>query len=186
MILAFFVLSLGGSVAALLVPGWSDLLLIAGPVGLACLWVLLRRGRGPARTVAVVRPRVVIDGSNVMHWGGGTPRIETVQSVVRLAEGRGFQAGVIFDANVGYKIGTRYLDDADLAVRLGLPAEQVLVVPKGTPADDYILQSARRLGARVISADRFRDWADRYPEVASDGFVIRGGLQEGEVWLDPT
>jgi hypothetical protein len=41
----------------------------------------------------------------------------------------------------------------------------------------------RELGACIISNDRFRDWADTYPEVAKQGHVIAGGYRDGQVWL---
>lgn len=91
--------------------------------------------------------------------------------------------GVIFDANAGYKINDRYLDDGAFASLLGLPDANVLVVPKGTPADRYILEAARSMGARIVTNDRFRDWEDSFPEVRQADLLIRGGFREGRLWL---
>ena len=94
--------------------------------------------------------------------------------------------GVMFDANAGYKLQDRYQDDRHMARQLRLPEDRVLVVPKGVPADQYILTAARDLGARVVTNDRYRDWLERFPEAAEPGFLIRGGASEaGEVWLNP-
>lgn len=168
----------------------SDLMLLAILSGVASLFVLfLPRRDGKAFTRPKARdPRdwVVVDGSNVLHWHEGTPKLATLVEVLAELSARGLSAGVIFDANVGYKISTRYLDDADLAKMLKLPLEQVLVVHKGTPADAVILKSARDLGARVVTNDRYRDWAEAYPEVAQEGLLIRGGYRGGKVWLEPT
>lgn len=167
--------------AAFAVPGLTHTVV---PVALiAAFAALVLLGRALIRRTA--RPagrRVIIDGSNVMFWNGGTPALETVDAVVRDLAGRGFLPGVIFDANAGYKIANRYQDDAELAQRLGLPADRVLVVPRGTPADVIILKTARALKAPVVTNDRFRDWAADYPEVAEPGFLIRGGLRDGKVW----
>lgn len=147
-------------------------------LGLVWIGLELRRRRHRARVW------VVLDGSNVMHWHEGTPKIETVIEVLRTLEARGFTPGVVFDANVGYKVLGRYLGDNGLARRLKLPADRVLVVARGTPADPVILASARDLGARIVTNDRYADWAEDHPEVKTPGHLIRGGYRAGTLWLD--
>ncbi len=197
-----FVVSAAGVAVALVLPGWSDLLLLAVPSGVASLFLLIRaivrqqphsrwdaigteqRARpGAARRMR--RPRwVVVDGSNVMHWKDGTPQIETLREVVERLTELGFAPGVVFDANAGYKISGRYQHDRALGKLLGLPEERILVVAKGTPADPKVLAAARDLGARIVSNDRFRDWAEAHPEVSEPGYLIRGGYRDGALWLD--
>ncbi|MFO1174574.1 MAG: hypothetical protein U1E48_05130 [Paracoccaceae bacterium] len=172
------VLSTLGLGAALTVPGLSDWALLAAPCLLASAWLLVRE-----RRAAPVLGQVVVDGSNVMHWDRGQPSLDPVKAVIGNLASAGRDPGVIFDANAGYKLADRYLDDRALARLLGLPESRVLVVPKGTPADQYILNAARGLGAKVVSNDRYRDWAAAFPEVDRAGFVIRGGYREGRVWL---
>ena len=58
-----------------------------------------------------------------------------------------------------------------------------MVVNKGTPADATILAAARDLGARIVSNDRYRDWLDQHPEVDRPGALIRGGFEDGALWL---
>jgi hypothetical protein len=221
MVFAVFLILLSGLgiLAAVVVPGWADLGLLAAAIGLAAL-VLLGRAlldraelrRPPARRAvpdesahlksAPSRPvsrhrkakpesrapkagkTVILDGSNVMYWRDEQPRIETVQEVVRSLTGRGLSVGVMFDANAGYKLFDEYSDDHDLAKLLGLPAQDVLVVPSGVQADAYILQAARDLGARIVSNDRFRDWAAEFPEVATPGHVVHGHFRGGKLRLD--
>lgn len=187
MIVFLAFLSLLGVVAAVVLPGWSDLLLLAGPCLVASLW-LWWRGRGAARKAKAGKadgPHVVIDGSNVMHWQDNVPSLVPVVSAVLALEARGFTVGVIFDANVGYKIHHRYLGHHAMARRVNLPEDQVFVVPKGTVADQYILMAARDLGARVVTNDRYRDWVEAFPEVAAPGFLIRGSANDrGEVRLN--
>ena len=127
---------------------------------------------------------VVIDGSNIMYWEGESPKLETVQRVIQTLKGRGFQPGIVFDANAGYLLADRYLDDRHFAKMLRLPASRVLVVPKGEPADPTILAAARDLGAKVISNDQFRDWVTDFPEISEDGRLVRGGFQDRTLWFD--
>ncbi|MGB8621203.1 MAG: hypothetical protein WCD16_00160 [Paracoccaceae bacterium] len=178
-------LSLAGIAGALIIPGLRDFLLLAGPCALASLFLLLTASRHRG----IRRPRdtqkwIVVDGSNVMHWKGGTPEIGTVREVVDHLTALGFVPGVMFDANAGYKLNGRYQHDGALGKLLGLPRDRVMVVPKGTPADPTILAAARDLGARIVTNDRFRDWAEQHPEVAEPGYLIRGGYRTGELWLD--
>jgi hypothetical protein len=91
---------------------------------------------------------------------------------------------VVFDANVGWKLVGRYLAEYELSDILGLPQDQVLVVPKGSPADPWLLTTARDFGARIVTNDRFRDWAEDHPEVATPGFLVRGGVSGDKVWLE--
>lgn len=168
--------------AGAFVPDWRWLHLVAVPVGLVASLVLLLRKRRKAPP-AVAQPKIIVDGSNVIHWNGGAPSLEPLRAVIRDIEARGMTPGVIFDANAGYKINDRYLDDGAFASLLGLPDANVLVVPKGTPADRYILEAARSMGARIVTNDRFRDWEDSFPEVRQTDLLIRGGFREGRLWL---
>ena len=34
-----------------------------------------------------------------------------------------------------------------------------------------------------MTNDRYRDWTEAHPEVAEPGHLIRGGMQDGKVWL---
>lgn len=144
------------------------------------LW-LRRPGRGKAG--AAEETWVLIDGSNVMHWRENAPDLGVVQDVARAVAGQGFVPGVVFDANAGWKLFGRYLHDGEFARLLGLERRQVMVVGKGTPADPFLLQTAREFGARIVTNDRFRDWAEAHPEVQEPGFLIRGGVREGRLWL---
>lgn len=178
-----FALSVVGVAAALWLPGGQDYLLIPGSCALASLYLLLR---ALARRLKVRRPGkapVIIDGSNVMHWLGDRPQIEPVLDVVDELNRRGFAPGVVFDANVGYKLLGRYQHDGAMAKLLRLPRDNVRVVDKGAVADQFILEAARALNARVVTNDRYRDWADAHPEVTAPGYLIRGGYRDGKLWL---
>lgn len=126
----------------------------------------------------------VIDGSNVMFWGGQEANLRHVAAVVRAARAEGHEPIVWFDANAGYRVSGRYLNACELAKYLRLPVRQVMIAPKGTPADPLILDSATRLAAPVITNDRYRDWFDQYPLAADPTRMIRGRIANGAARLD--
>ena len=125
----------------------------------------------------------VVDGSNVLHWKGGVPNIATVREVVDELKTKGRTPGVVFDANVGYKISNSYMNDSSIAALLGSPRSHVMVAPKGTPADPLVLQVARDLGAAIVTNDRFRDWDDEYSDVLEKSSLVRGGFKDKTLWL---
>lgn len=173
-------LSLGFALLGYVMSG----LTVTGPVMLAVLsalaaLILLLRFQ-PAKAP----PRwIVVDGSNVMHWQAETPSLQTVTLVLNDLTSRGFVPVIGFDANVGYLIGDRYMGPERLARQLGVQSRQVFVAPKGTPADPLLLAEASRLGAPVVTNDRYRDWAEAHPQVAETGFLIRGQVAGNKVSL---
>lgn len=180
-------LSLVGVAVALVLPGYEDFILLAAPCAIAALVVLLRalvaRIKAPPDPEAEPN-RILIDGSNVMHWKDNTPQIATLREVIAHLRGLGFAPGVIFDANAGYLLKGKYKHDDAMAGYLGLAEDWVMVVPKGTIADSYLLTVARDVGAPIVTNDRYRDWAGEYPEITQPGRLIRGGYRDGVLWLD--
>lgn len=187
--LILFVLSGLGSVALFFLPEYQvflfpSLILTAG-AALLVIYAVVFALSGSLRTGEKAGERVVIlDGSNIMHWRDGEPDLGTVCHVLRQLEQQGFNAGVVFDANAGYKLDGRYQHHPALARKLGLPRDRVLVVNRGEVADGMILRVAQDMGARVVSNDRFRDWADQFPQVRRPGFLISGSFREGALHLD--
>ncbi|MFE3837363.1 NYN domain-containing protein [Pseudogemmobacter sonorensis] len=163
---------------------WLAIGLLAALLALAFVLLRLRSARRGEGDPAGRLPLAVIDGSNVMHWRDGTPALATVRAVVETLRAQGYKPGVIFDANAGYKLMGRYQDDADLARAIGMPARDVLVVPKGQQADPFLLDFARDTGAVLISNDRFRDRIEDYPALATPGRIRRGGWRDGRIWLE--
>lgn len=179
--LVLLLLSTACLVATLAFPEASALLVVAGPCVLASLFLLLRGYRSRARRAPNM---IVIDGSNAMHWKDGTPLLATLREVVHRLSALGYTPGIIFDANAGYILTGRYQHNRAMGKLLGLPRDRVIVVPKGTPADPTILAAARFLDARILTNDRYRDWADQYPELRNPGHLIQGGYRNGTLWLD--
>jgi len=174
-------ISLAFTTAAASTPGYEDISLLGVLSVIASAILLLRSLRGTRRQR---KKWIIVDGSNVMHWKSGKPDIGTVRDVVDELRGRGYTPGVVFDANAGYLLAGRYQHDKALSRQLDLPVDRVMVVPKGTPADPYILQSARDYGGRVVSRDQFRDWADAHPEITEPGHLVNGGYRKGKLWLN--
>lgn len=165
--------------------GHFDLVLWAGAcavVGIV-LWSLIIVRRA-SRTRKIAPQWVVVDGSNVMYWNDNTPKIDTVREVLDQLSALGFTPGIMFDANAGYLLMGQYVHDQTFEKVLELPRDHVMVVHKGVPADISILEAAREYGARVVSNDKFRDWAETYPEVQKPGFLIRGEYLAGKLCLD--
>ena len=165
---------------ALTVPGLSDFVLLAGPGALASLILLLR-----ALLRRKAKPKwILIDGSNVLYWRDGTPQLDALREVVAHLVARGYTPGVVFDANAGYLVSGKYQHHGEMGALLGLPEDRVMVVSKGEPADPVLLAAARDLEARIVTNDRYRDWAEAHPVVTTPGHLIRGGFRDKAVWLD--
>ena len=155
------------------------LMIILGCVAvviLAAIWAVLYR-RGSKRRY------VLVDGSNVMYWRDETPDLTPVKAVIDLIRRHGAVPVVWFDANVGYLIWDRYRGDQFLATQLGLPSRQVNVAPKGTPADQPILEAASLLGAQVVTNDKFRDWVGAFPFLRDRDVLVGGRYGAGRVQL---
>lgn len=151
------------------------------PMGLvlvALIWVI-------AGVFAPRRDWILVDGSNVLYWRNDTPDLATVRLVVRELLRRDLTPVVWFDANAGYLVAGRYFGPGALARQLGIPAAQVFVAPKGTPADPLILEGAQALSARVVTNDRYRDWADTFPALGLPEVLVRGQIRDGKAILTP-
>ncbi len=135
------------------------------------------KGRGKS---AGQRRKILVDGSNVMHWGGD-PSALVVARVVLDLETKGLVPYVCFDANAGYKLAGRYMKARDLVPLIGLPAHRILVVDKGVVADEVLLQEAEERDLQVVTNDRFRDWTDQHPWVKDHKRFRRGTWKEGSV-----
>lgn len=152
----------------------QPMLLFIGAAFLALLllaWAARRR-RKPVH-------HVLIDGSNVMHWGGNGADISIVRSVAHALVAQGYRVGVIFDANAGYKIRDSYMNESHFAQALNLDHNEIMVSPKGRPADGFLLQAARDMDAPIVTNDRFRDWQEDFPECAAPGRLIHGIWRDG-------
>ncbi len=183
-----------GAVALALVPGgWlpfdamAAAAILAGLSVGAALRVLLlgaaRLLRRLAPPVVDTRPRIVVDGSNVMFWEGEVPRLATVTAVLDTLIARGLAPVVYFDANVGYQLFDRFAGSYAMTGHLPAGVAEVVVVGKGDPADPILIARALADRARIVSNDRFRDWRGRFPKVGEKGVLLGGEVRGGQVRL---
>ncbi len=109
---------------------------------------------------------VVIDGSNVMHWFDETPSVNTVSLVAYQLIEQGYRPIVWFDANVGYKVGSRFMNERALAGHLPVDARAIRVAPNGSPADPLLIEQAvrRRVEGRFGSTIKGHDPASEAPD----------------------
>ena len=143
------------------------LVLMVFGIALALLW-LRRRVRKRSAPSTLRKNRIIVDGSNVMYWGG-EPEVRVIRRVLASLSKAGFDPIVYFDANVGYKLEGRYLGYREMAQRLQLPAKRVIVVPKGETADEHLLRHATKRNYRIVSNDRYRDWVVAFPILKTKG-----------------
>ena len=161
-----------------MIPAELFLILPVLAVGLYFLWTADRRG-----TIAPPGPpenAIVVDGSNVMHWGSA-PSALALSRVLRSLEERGYVPIVFFDANAGYVLGDRYHDEAMLGALIDTPQHHICVVSKGVIADVAILSFATDHNLRVVTNDQYRDWRVQFPIAARKGQLLRGDWREGSV-----
>ena len=144
--------------------------------------IVLLLGLRGRRTVTKTQPTtaIVVDGSNVMHWGA-EPYAKVLFRVLKALVEKGYAPVVFFDANVGYVLDDHYYGAEKLAPLIGVPASQIIVVDKGVTADQAILEFASDRGLRVVSNDRFRDWRVQFPHIAKKGKLLGGTWRDGAI-----
>lgn len=164
------------------------LVVIAGLL-LAAIFVVLRllgAKRGPKLRPHVPgfdpQKSIVVDGSNVMHWGG-EPSAQILNHVLVALGENGLDPMIFFDANVGYKLWGRHANARHIAPKIGVRSDRVVVAPSGTTADELLLEFAVRNGLRVVTNDRFLDWRVRFPRAGEKGFLVKGRWKQGSVVL---
>jgi hypothetical protein len=165
----------------------SDLLLLL-PALFGFVILIALRERAPAtRGTAKVKVEdgppanaIVVDGSNVMHWGDAASAF-TVMHILADLRAKGYAPIVFFDANVGYVLGDRYYNEQILAAMIDTPAAHIRVVSKGVIADEAILAFATNHKLRVVTNDKYRDWRVRFPHAAKKGVLRAGTWRDGNV-----
>jgi demethylmenaquinone methyltransferase/2-methoxy-6-polyprenyl-1,4-benzoquinol methylase len=103
---------------------------------------------------------VVVDGANVAYAElseDGEPRVANLIAVRRALEKRGYDSIIIVDASLRH-----HVDDPAWLERL-IESQAVRQAPAGTDADYFVLETADRLEALVVSNDTFDRFQDRYP-----------------------
>jgi hypothetical protein len=155
---------------------------------------LLRHDRqGFMRDLQLGAKTVIIDGSNIYHFGH--EKKVDAQPLGLLAHAlrkEGYRIVCFFDANIFFTLiehgafaaqerhDVRLLHDI-----FGLSADEIYVVPSGVQADAFIMESLHQLPISfAVTNDLYRDYAHRYSEVMQSKHWRKGvTLTENEVKL---
>ena len=103
---------------------------------------------------------IVVDGANVAYEElskKGEPKVSNINAVRNALKEHGFTPIIIIDASLRFDI-----DDPDQMETL-IDDQEFRQVPAETDADFFVLETADRYGALVVSNDRFEPYRDRYP-----------------------
>jgi len=106
--------------------------------------------------------QVVVDGANVAYAErsqNGDPKVSNLVAMVKTLEQKGYEPIMILDASLHHEV-----DDPNQLEGL-LEHPNCQQAPAGTDADFFILETAERLDARVVSNDEFENRADEYPGI---------------------
>ena len=118
--------------------------------------------------------KVVVDASNVAHYvknENGQPQMSNLLAAVKALEESEDEFVIIADASLRHDI-----DDKEKFEKL-LESDNVEEVPAGNDADHFILEIATSEKAKILSNDKFRDYAAEFRNIASMRipFVIDNG-----------
>jgi len=118
--------------------------------------------------------RILVDGSNVLFWRGGQANRTVPLNVVQALRARRFVPRVYFDNSIG-----RHMTDAELDAVAALV--EVIIAPRGTPADALLLGDCAAGRLQIVSNDRFRTWRGQYPALRNSTLVTGSIGKAGRV-----
>ena len=108
--------------------------------------------------------KVVVDASNVAHHvknEDSQPQMVNILAAVKALEESEDEFVIIADASLRHEI-----DDKDAFLKL-LENDNVEEVPAGNDADHFILEIAYSEKAKILSNDKFRDYAAEFKNINS-------------------
>lgn len=144
--------------------------------------------RSPAHSI--LDDSFVIDGANIArgYGQGQPPSLLVLLTLLRVLLERGATFKCVFDANTSHIFREAALPDQADAYR-SLCQEfpnWFIEVLGGVQADREILAYAHSRGCRIISNDRYRDYADTYPWTQTEpDRRISGQAHSGHVFVTP-
>ena len=126
----------------------------------------------------------LLDGTNVCGWGQQTDANQFSLSplmtlIVALRTLRGGKVLCIFDANTRFRL--REVGQEHLYEELLRIPSTFVEVTGGIRADDFLLQEANQSHCQIISNDRYRDYQSRYPWLAKEKMLVKGGILAGKI-----
>ena len=116
----------------------------------------------------------IFDGSNIYHFGHDNGLdAQPLGEIVHQLRTQGYRIVSFFDANIFHTLNEHGAFPSDQRHSLAmledifeLRTDEIYVVPSGVQADKYILESLKHLPISfVVTNDRFRDYAKKYPTV---------------------
>lgn len=128
----------------------------------------------------------LLDGSNIIHWDhcGKEISLDGVLAITGELEKRNYPYQVYFDATA------RHLFKYDQEVKnryeelLKNDPQHFRQVPAGTRADDFLLMIASRdSNAKIITNDRYCEYADLYPQVVNRERLLPGMVFDGLIFF---
>ena len=108
--------------------------------------------------------KVVVDASNVAHFGrkrDAKPSLEYIVKAAEALEKLGYEPILIADASLRHEI-----EQKDEFNQL-LEEDKIQQVPSGTTADHFILKMAEDEDAKILSNDVFREYNDEFQDISS-------------------
>ena len=119
---------------------------------------------------------IVIDGANIAYieqTETGQPKVSNLEAAYRALKRRGYHPILIIDASLIHEVDDRgqledFLDNPD-----------VQQAPSQTDADYFVLETADRLDAEVVSNDEYDRYQDEYPWIEERRVPLM--IVEGEV-----
>jgi hypothetical protein len=120
---------------------------------------------------------IVVDGANIAYelkTKKGNARVSNITAVKQALEEKGYQTLIIVDASLRHEI-----DDPDQLESL-IDSQLIMQAPAGADADFFILETADREEAYVVSNDLFEPYQERYTwinERRIPFMIINGDVQ---------
>lgn len=108
--------------------------------------------------------KIIIDASNIAHYkneGNSKAKLSNIISAVKALEKGDHDFVIIADASLRHNI-----DEKDNFIKL-VNDDIIDEVPVGTIADHFILELADEEDAKILSNDKFRDFASEFPDIKS-------------------
>ena len=128
----------------------------------------------------------LLDGSNILHWGNGGRGV-SLRPVLAIAEElkrRGETYQVYFDASARHLLKSAAGELEQYEKLLADDPDHFQQVPAGTRADDFLLLIASQdSSARIMTQDRFKDYADRYPQVVRADRLLPGMVVRDQIYF---
>jgi len=145
--------------------------------------LLANDSQGFMRDLRLDAKTVIIDGSNIYHFGRDNGLdAQPLGLIAHQLRSEGYRIVCFFDANIFHRLnehGAFRSDQRHSLVLLedifGLSRDEIYVVPSGTQADKYVLDSLKYLPISfAVTNDQFRDYAKNYPTVMKDNQWRKG------------